>query len=57
MRKDYTTIIGVIFLLLFVFCLMFFDYKINKNICEKNGGKYIFSFNRYETKCHYHGDK
>lgn len=52
MNKNAINIIGVISLIIFIFLLMFIPIKINKKICEENGGKYIWSSNQYETKCH-----
>lgn len=51
MNKKYITIITVTIVIMII---LLFE-NINKTICEKNGGTYIFSFNEYETKCHLGG--
>ncbi len=52
MNQNVINTIAVILLIIFIFLLMFIPIKINKKICEENGGKYIWSSSQYETKCH-----
>lgn len=46
-----------IIILFIVLGFIFVIIKIDKTNCEKNGGVYIWSFNKYETKCHLGGNK
>lgn len=57
MTKISAYIIAILIILIPVFGFEFLKYKIDKKICENNGGKYIFSLNQYETKCHYVGEE
>lgn len=57
MRKSSAYIIEILIILISAFGFGFLRYKIDKKICENNGGKYIFSLNQYETKCHYVGEE
>lgn len=58
MTKSSAYILAILIILIPIFGIEFLKYKIDKKICADNGGKYIFSLNQYETKCHYVvGDK
>lgn len=57
MRKSSAYIIAILIILIPAFGFEFLKYKIDKKICENNGGKYIFSLNQYETQCHYVGEE
>lgn len=43
-------------ILLITFGIIFITAKVDKSICEKNGGKYIWEWS-YSSKCHLPSDK
>lgn len=54
-EKIVLLILGII--VVGVFALIeYIPAQIDKKICENNGGTYIWSFNKYENKCHLKGD-